>query len=284
MVARNPLVLINGQPAELPAGDTVNGGGIGYHWAKIANDTLVAITSATSATLNRLHVVSGTSADYDITISGLSPSAGDVLGFYVKNWSAANKQFRLDAGGTVKIAGRTRYLVLMHTNVALLRWDGTDWQPLVLSLDTAWVDGGATTITAATTNPTKGTITDDKLTWRRVGDSVHVDLLYNASVGGTAGAGDYYWKLPQNFAGDAARMPSTNGHVVGNGQINGNIGGSLRAGIGSVSFVSSSSTTVVRCAALNDASSYNNVSSTHLSMGIAGEMHRLNYTLPIVDW
>lgn len=27
MVARNPLVLLSGIPAELPAGDTVNGGG-----------------------------------------------------------------------------------------------------------------------------------------------------------------------------------------------------------------------------------------------------------------
>jgi len=110
------------------------GASAGYHWAKISNDTLLSITGATSATLNRMHVVSGTSADYPITISDLSPTAGDVIGFYVKDWSAANKQYTLGAGGTVKIAGRTRYLVLLHTNVVLLRWDGTDWQPLVLGL------------------------------------------------------------------------------------------------------------------------------------------------------
>ena len=74
-------------------------------------------------------------------------------------FAAASKQFTLDAGGTVKIASRTRYLVLLHTNVVLLRWDGTDWQPLVLCLDTPWVlsnvDSGKVQITAVTTNPTR---------------------------------------------------------------------------------------------------------------------------------
>ena len=142
------------------------GGAVAAAWAKIANATVLALTGAASATLNRLHVVSGTSANYDITISGLTPATGDVLGFFVKDWTAASKQYRLDAGGTVKIAGRTRYLTLKHTNVVLLMWDGADWQPLVLDLATPpihieYKDTSGQVVTANTTNVVYGTLVSD---------------------------------------------------------------------------------------------------------------------------
>ena len=200
----------------------------GVLWGKITNATEIAITSAVSATLNRLHVVSGTSADYTITISGLSPSTGDVLGFYVKDNAAASKQFKLDAGGTVKIAGRTRYLVLLHANVVLLRWDGTDWHPLVLCLDTPWVDAGAITITAVTTNPTKGTTSRDKSLWRRIGKGCQIRMQYVQTAAGTTGSGDYLFTIPigtidsafqeQNsaawLASDAARYHAPHGYLT----------------------------------------------------------------------
>ena len=176
--------------------DASTAGATAAYYGKINSGTDVSITAATSASLNRMHVVSGTSANYDITISGLSPATGDVLGFYVKDYAAADKTYRLDAGGTVKIAGRTRYLTLVHTNVVLLRWDGTDWQPLVLNLDTPWVDAGAMTITAVTTNPTKGTISRDKVLWSRRGDRLVAKYIYHHTAAGSAGSGDYLLALP----------------------------------------------------------------------------------------
>lgn len=185
-----------------PLIDASGGGALATFYAKIDNSSATGINSATSATLNRMHVVTGTSADYTITISGLSPSTGDVLGFYVSDYTAADKLYTLDAGGTVKIAGRTRYLVLCHTNVALLRWDGTDWQPLVLSLTTPWIKlttflVSGTTLTATTTSPTLGGgTTYNNCYWSRSGGVMHVRYEYRQTTAGTAGTGSYLYSVP----------------------------------------------------------------------------------------
>lgn len=165
-------------------------------FSKIDSATVTAITSATTATINRMHLVSGTSADYDITMPAASGNTGNVVGFQVKDWSAANKQYRLDAGGTVKIAGRTRYLQLLHTNCVLFISDGTDWQPLVLNLDTPWVDGGAITITGSSSNPTKGTTVVDKIYWRRANSGMEAKYEYEQSTGSSAGSGTYLLDVP----------------------------------------------------------------------------------------
>ncbi len=163
----------------------------------------LSVTGATSATLNRLHVISGTSADYDITISGLNPVIGDFLGFQVTDFSAARYQYRLDAGGTVKIFGRTRYLILLHGNSIQLRWDGTDWQAVTSDLTTKWVAGnsaGTTTInlTATSVNPVKGTTTRDEVRWRRISESIEIvyDYKQTAAGSGTTGTGDYLYGIP----------------------------------------------------------------------------------------
>jgi len=170
-----------------------------YFWAKIANSAVITLSGAGSATLNRLHAVYGTIGDYDIRISGLSPAVGDVVGFYVADYRVANAQFRLDAGGTVKIAGRTRYLVLTHTNVVLLRWNGSEWQPLVLNLDSPPVSVESPTIYGVTTNPTKpssANILFDRMVWSRIGGHLHVNYAYGHNASGSSGSGQYYLDVP----------------------------------------------------------------------------------------
>lgn len=167
-------------------------------WARILNTTPIAITSATSATADRMHTVAGTTADYTITLP-VSPAEGVVVGFTVTDWATANKQYTLDAGGTVKIAGRTRYLVLLHTNTVLLRFNGTGWQPLELHLDTPAVTVASPTIYATTTDPTKPDVADityDSLVWRRIGDQMHVQYRYGHTAAGTSGSGQYYIAPP----------------------------------------------------------------------------------------
>lgn len=161
------------------------------------NTTSLAITSSTSSrVLNSLHVVTGTSADYDITISGLSPTVGNAISFTVGDGAVATKQYRLDAGGTVKIAGRTRYLTLVQTNSITLRWDGTDWQPSVLCLDTQWVNAGVITIGSTANVPVKGTNSIDRVMWRRVADAMDVRYEYRQTGAGSNGSGDYLFSLP----------------------------------------------------------------------------------------
>ncbi len=178
----------------------------GVLWGKITNDTPLVINAATAATINRIHIVSGTSTNYDIDISSLSPSAGDVVAFYVEDHTAADKAYRLDAGSGNKINGNTRYLTLLHTNVVLLRWDGAaTWRPLVFCLDTPWVNA-TLTIQAVTSNPTKGTNTE-KTYWRRVGAQLQVSYHYEQTGGGTAGTGMYLIVVPIGVI-DTAKMPT----------------------------------------------------------------------------
>jgi hypothetical protein len=246
------------------------------HWGKITNPTVVAITAATAATLNRMHNVSGLSGAYTITLSGLSPAVGDVVGFRVADYTAASAAYQLDAGGTVKIAGRTRYLHLVHTNVVLLQWDGTDWRSLVLCLDTPWVDGGAVVPSATTSAPTKGTTSVDKMWWRRIGDSAQFRYEYVQSAGGTNGSGTYL--LPFLFTADTSKINITGTgtvdeprNVVGTGQTTVRLGNvmlydSLRVYFQGISDVGNGLW-----------------GSAHIPWSGA-RFTQLNFTLPIANW
>lgn len=190
-------------------------------WGRISDSAALAITAATTATIDRFHYITGTSSGYDITLPAAAANAGKVVGFVVKDWSVANKEYRLDAGSGVKIAGRSQFLTLIHTNVAMLISDGTDWQPLVLCLDTPWIDGGNFTITASTTNPTMGTNTRNQF-WRRVGDSCEQWNKYTQTVAGSSGTGEYL--IPTVFTvrsgtptNTAASVNSSGDSIIGHG-------------------------------------------------------------------
>ena len=164
-------------------------------FSKISNPIEIAITAAISATIDRMHVISGTSADYNITLP-VAPITGTIVSFRVKEYNLANKQYKLDAGVGVILCGRTRYLILVHTNSATLIWNGTAWEALELTLDTPWINSGVIDITAVTSNPTKGTTAKDAAYWRRIGNSEQVRLEYEQTGAGSAGTDDYLFKLP----------------------------------------------------------------------------------------
>jgi hypothetical protein len=77
-----------------------------------------------------------------------------------------------------------------------------------------WVDAGPITITATTTNPTKGTIVRDKVFWRRVGDSAEIRFEYEQSAAGAAGSGDYLFTLPAGLSFDSAEVEFYTGAVA----------------------------------------------------------------------
>lgn len=180
----------------LGAGGTWVKRAVAIFWAKIVNSAVIPIAAATAATADRIHEIAGVAGDYDITLP-VAPPVGTVVGLHVLPFASANRQYRLDAGVGVVVCGRARFLVLLHTNFALLRWDGTRWHPLALSLDTPWIDTGAAVITGSTTNPTKGaTVTNDRLWYRRVGGSADFRWDYRQTSAGTAGTGTYGLTTP----------------------------------------------------------------------------------------
>jgi hypothetical protein len=74
---------------------------------------------------------------------------------------------------------------------------------------TEWVDAGPITITATTTNPTKGTATIDSAKWRQVGDHYEVEYTYRQTTAGTAGSGEYRFSLPSGIEFDSS-IPLSN--------------------------------------------------------------------------
>lgn len=71
-------------------------------------------------------------------------------------------------------------------------------------VQTAWASE-ATTITATTTNPTKGTIVADKIYWRRIGDSMVCRIDYQQSSVGTVGSGNYLFTIPNGKTIDTTK-------------------------------------------------------------------------------
>jgi hypothetical protein len=74
----------------------------------------------------------------------------------------------------------------------------------------AWTSAGATTITATTTSPTKGTTTSDNIGYRQIGAKeweVVMTYIQTAFTGGANGSGDYLITLPNGLSFDTT-LPS----------------------------------------------------------------------------
>ena len=73
----------------------------------------------------------------------------------------------------------------------------------------AWTSAGAITLTATTTNPTKGTTTYDNISYRRLGEKQwEVVMTYiQTVVNGVSGSGDYLVTLPNSLSFDTT-LPS----------------------------------------------------------------------------
>jgi len=74
----------------------------------------------------------------------------------------------------------------------------------------AWTSAGAITLTATTTNPTKGTTTSDNISYRQLGAKqweVVMTYIQTAFTGGANGSGDYLITLPNGLSFDTT-LPS----------------------------------------------------------------------------
>ena len=79
-----------------------------------------------------------------------------------------------------------------------------------------WLDGGAITIDATTTAPTKGTTSNDKMYYRIDGNDLVVRVEYKQTGAGVAGSGDYLVKIPNDYKIDTTKVkPYTTVEGVG---------------------------------------------------------------------
>ena len=90
-------------------------------------------------------------------------------------------------------------------------------QSASLLVGSGWTSGGATTITATSANPTKGTTSIDFILYRLVGPKIYeVKMSYYQTAAGSAGNGDYLFTLPAGLQFDTTYQ-GTNAAVGGFG-------------------------------------------------------------------
>lgn len=145
------------------------------------------------------------------------------------------------------------------------------------SVITPWVSEPLT-ITAVTTNPTKGTIVNDKIWWRRNGDSMECRIDYEQSTAGTAGSGVYLFTIPDGKTIDGSKCRISTSvaatRALGGGTV------TDAASYSVLLFVAPYDTTRVRLAD----TAGGQVSSTNRAMSATAYQLSAYFTVPIVGW
>lgn len=150
-------------------------------------------TNYTSTDSDEIIYVDGTSGAFAITLH--TPSANQRLTIKRIDSTMANV---IDITGTVDGATNKKLHTIGETYELAYSTSLASWRQVAHYAQTAWIDGGTITITAETSNPTKGTTGIDKFWWRRVGSDVFLKYQYAQTALGSAaaGTGNYIFALP----------------------------------------------------------------------------------------
>lgn len=102
------------------------------------------------------------------------------------------------SGQTIGGVASGSYKLITNGEALTIESDGSNWAIVEHKTQTSWTDGGTITITAETSNPTKGTLDIDKFWWRRVGSDIYLKYQYTQTALGSAaaGTGNYIFALP----------------------------------------------------------------------------------------
>lgn len=162
----------------------------------------VSVTGATTATVGKWHICSGTSADYTLTLPAASGNAGQLIGLRMS--SALTKLVTIDGNSTELIDGsQTR--VMWANETAVLFCDGTGWTkiagksiPMVGKIQRTTAMSSAianTTVTKVTLNTAPITgygvitdTTDNRLTITRPGVYMATGILTYDALGAATNA------------------------------------------------------------------------------------------------
>jgi len=126
----------------------------------------IAVTGATTATIGRMHLCTGTSADYTVTLPAASGNSGKMLGFRMGTASSLTKLVTLDGNASETIDGAlTR--IMWSEEAAILLCDGSHWFkiagksiPMFCLMHRSGSDQTGV-VTSTVTKVTLDTITDD---------------------------------------------------------------------------------------------------------------------------
>lgn len=160
----------------------------------------------TATTADEMLILSGSSGTVNLpTAVG---NDGMEMEFY-HNGTSLTQVYTIDGNSSETIGGSTT--VKLHTNGQYLKIKAvsSNWLIIESKARTGWVDGGALSIGATTTAPTKPTgLTVDKMYWRRNGSEARILFQYKQSniTSAANGSGDYLYAIPSNLTIDTANL------------------------------------------------------------------------------
>lgn len=175
-------------------------------------------------------VISGSA---NLTFSGTSTNTFAVYIYDVTNslWIQPSGVYQINqisgagyARGTFQTSSNgTQYRVAIlavnaSAGAVTMYWDDFTCGPstYVYGSPTAYLGNlGTITVTAVTSNPTKGTVAVDRIMGSRVGNRVMLDYQYQQSGAGSsaAGSGDYLFALPAGMSFDSATITPYSGAI-----------------------------------------------------------------------
>jgi len=147
-----------------------------------------------------------------------------------------------------------------------------------------WTYGGTVTIRGSTSNPTKGTVVEDKFYYRRVGDSLEVNFAYEQSSAGSAGSGNYEFVLPNGWQIDSNKIANDPSGQVTVGAAYGYSSSTSKAFTGTASVQPDVDTDYVILKLGNDTAAVENVSSTRLDLNTTIIRLGAEFKVPIAGW
>lgn len=242
-----------------------------------------------------------TSADYvsgDIRVFALDVTNGTLLN--VSNDDSGELQASTSpttfTGAFYTVEGETSYRLILHvasTNASAydvfldnvkVSPDAVVPSPIVGE----WKDAGAITFTGATSNPSKGTTTIDRVLYRRIGDSAEIRYEYRQTSAGTAGSGIYFVAMPDGLTIDTAKINSaaettdpTTAYSSSVGNSTGHISAVTSVGPAFLQIYDSTKFGVHGAGAF---STYDPMSSAYYSLSNASLGFTLTITVPISEW
>ena len=206
--------------------------------------------------------------------------------------AVASKQYSIVPNGAAKINGVNAAFILTWDTSILLQCDGTDWRIVAGNLTSSWRDFGAMTITAATTNPTKGTTTIDKIIGRRVGSVLELKYTYlQNTVVGTGGTGGYRFAIPIGTmdltgitTGATINTDTAVNNSHGSGWLGSNFAGAQSAGTADVSIFSSTTLQLTGIVTNNTTTSRAQVSNAFFSLLDTSLNYAFRASVPMSGW
>jgi hypothetical protein len=172
-----------------------------------ASPSALAVTSKTAnytATgTDDVILVDSSGGDFTITLPAAASNSGKV--FYIKktNTGCADK-VTIDGNASETIDGATTTTVNTEGETLVIVCDGSNWKIIERRIPSVWT-AYTPDWTGSVTNPTIGNGTLEGW-WRRVGDSIEIQVNMKVGSTSTIAAGDLYYATPTGATVDTSKV------------------------------------------------------------------------------